>query len=239
MIAGLGKTVVYCLGQTQGVGLLALADAGDLRVQPLAQGFKGAAELAVHALAGLAHLDSYTSADLFVRLLQPLIQVLRDPDDLAAHGLYSLGRAPLGRRQLVRQPCNRPLDPVQSVLGRGDVETTHHLFAVLLDLAGQAFGQLLESGRVAGAVRLNPTLGGAQTLVQLGEGLLQGAQSVGSPRLSRVQSGADLRPDLLQDVVGRCGSGARRRGLDLIDALPHLTQRQPLTLFDVIEAAGD
>ena len=163
--------------------------------------------------------------------LDPGVQVLGDLQDLAAHGLQPLGALALGCVQLVADAADRLFDPVDARAGLGGVEPLHHLGAVELDLTRQGLGQLLEPGGVTRPLGLDPSLGRAHALVQLGEGALEGLQRLGGAALGLVQTRADLGQQVRADA-GTCGL------LDRLHALTQFRDARPLAFLDVVQAAG-
>ena len=80
------------------------------------------------------------------------------------------------------------------------------------------------------ALGLDPVLGRAQALVQMGEGAFEAAQGLGRAGLRLIQTGADLA----QQVRARAGTGQL---LDRVHALAQFVDAGALALLDVVEAA--
>ena len=148
-----------------------------------------------------------------------------------AHRLDGLGRALLRSLDLIPDGQNGALDAVKPAFRFGRIETTHHLGAVALDLTAQRLGQLFETCSLASTLRLNPSLGGAQPLVQTGERSFQPAQGLGRPPLRLIETGTDLGQKIGTDA----GPGSRLNG---IHALAELVHARSLAFLDVVQSTG-
>ena len=166
-----------------------------------------------------------------LHLLDATVQVLGDAQDFAAHGLDTLGRALFGGLERVADGQDGALEPTHPAFVLGGVQPAHHVGAVGLDLATQGLGQFLEAGGLAAALGLDPALGGAQPLIQPGEGTFQTAQSLGGPGLGVVEAGTDLGQQVRADP-------RPRRLLDRIHAGTQFVGPAALALLDVIQARG-
>ena len=213
----------------------ALVDAVDVAGELLIQTRGAAGDLGFDGLAddvGGGAGDG-VGATVVVRLdlLDPRIQVAGDAQDLAAHGLKADGALLFGRLQLIADGLDGAFDAVDARAGFGGVQTLHHLGAIVVDLTRQAFGQLLETGQVARAFRLDAAFGRPHPLVQCGERAFQRLQGFGRAVLGLVQTRADLG----QQFRANAGAGSL---LDRLHPLAQIADAQTLAFLDVIQTPG-